>query len=64
MIGIELPEAGAGVEAARKALDLGLIALPAGPEGRVLELTPPAVLTPDQVKRGLEIVVEAVSSVV
>ncbi len=60
MIGIELPEPGAAVEAARRALALGLIALPAGPEGRVLELTPPAVLTPDQVNRGLEIVVDAV----
>ncbi|MDH3224378.1 MAG: aminotransferase class III-fold pyridoxal phosphate-dependent enzyme, partial [Gemmatimonadota bacterium] len=63
MIGVELPEPGAGVEAARNALAQGLIALPAGPEGRVLELTPPAVLTPDQVRRGLEIVVDAVTGV-
>lgn len=63
MIGIELSRAGGAVEAARIALTHGLITLPAGPEGRVLELTPPATLTGDQIDRGLEIVTLAVSTV-
>jgi 4-aminobutyrate aminotransferase-like enzyme len=48
------------VEAARIAQKRGLITLPAGPEGRVLELTPPAILTKDQVDYGLEVVIDAI----
>ena len=60
MIGIEGPDAGSGVEAARIAQERGLITLPAGPEGRVLELTPPAILTQDQVDYGVEVVIDAI----
>ena len=62
MIGIETAAPEGGVRAAQVALTRGLITLPAGPEGRVLELTPPALLTDDQVDRGLEIVVDAIAA--
>ncbi len=46
--GIELHEtsaAGGGAAWARRALGAGVLALPAGAQGEVLELLPPAVLT-------------------
>lgn len=56
LIGIELveadgitPRAGAGARVARRALGEGLILLPAGDEGHVVELTPPITLSSDQI---------------
>jgi 4-aminobutyrate aminotransferase-like enzyme len=43
--GVEAAAAGAAAAWARRALGAGIIALPAGTDGRVLELLPPAVLT-------------------
>lgn len=42
------PLAGAGARVAEKALGEGLLVLPAGPAGEVLELSPPLVLTESQ----------------
>jgi 4-aminobutyrate aminotransferase-like enzyme len=57
LIGIELVEAdgrtprvGAAVRVAEAALGEGLLLLPAGSEGHVVELTPPACLTREQVE--------------
>jgi len=56
LLGIELvevdgrtPKAGAGAEVARRALAEGLILLPAGDAGEVVELTPPITLSDEQV---------------
>lgn len=53
MIGIELTEAGeqefsGGAGAAARLLEQGLLLLPAGDRGEVLELTPPLVITREQ----------------
>ncbi len=48
MWGIELAAAGAAARWARRALAAGVLALPAGASGEVLELLPPAVLTSRQ----------------
>jgi 4-aminobutyrate aminotransferase-like enzyme len=44
LLGIELDEAGAGARAAAAALREGLLVLPAGEQGEVVELTPPALI--------------------
>ena len=62
MVGLELPTPGAGTRVSSAALEQGLIVLPAGPDGRVVELTPPATLTDEQLERGLQILLEAVAS--
>ena len=59
MLGVEL----GGQRAApvvRHALEHGLILLPAGERGQVVELTPPATLTEDELETGLAILVAAV----
>lgn len=45
-----------------RALDDGVIALPAGAAGDVVQITPPAVVPPDELRRGLEIIAAAVRS--
>ena len=65
MLGIELREraeesAAAGADVAERALERGLIVLPAGEGGDVVELTPPATLTPEELERGLEILVAVI----
>ena len=67
MIGIELargpdaePLVGAGARAARAALAEGVLALPAGEHGHVLELTPSVGLTDEQAAFAVEAVVRAV----
>ena len=65
MLGIELREraeepAAAGADVAGRALERGLIVLPAGEGGDVVELTPPATLTPEELERGLEILVAVI----
>ncbi len=60
MIGIDLRCPGMDAPAARvaaRALDRGLIVLPAGREANVVELTPPATISWLELERGLEILV-------
>ncbi len=61
LIGIELVEpdgrtaaSGAGVRAARRLLARGILALPAGDQGEVLEITPPVCMTDEQIEYALE----------
>jgi putrescine aminotransferase len=44
LLGIELDQAGAGARAAAAALREGLLVLPAGEQGEVVELTPSALI--------------------
>jgi 4-aminobutyrate aminotransferase-like enzyme len=53
----------AGVAVARAALDRGLIVLPAGPQGQVVELSPPAILTETQIQFAIQEVQAAVMAV-
>ncbi len=65
MLGVELDDEGGGAPGAvvaQRALELGLIAMPAGESGEVVELTPPAVLAHDELEEGLEILVRAIRS--
>lgn len=59
MIGIELA-GGEAARAARHALERGLILLPAGEHGEVIELTPPATLEHGELEEGLSILVDAI----
>ncbi len=67
MIGIELaddalvPLAGAAVRAAEAAMARGVLVLPAGAQGHVLEVTPPVSMTDAQVAFAIDAVVEAVT---
>ncbi len=67
MLGIELargpgaePVAGAGARAARLALGEGVLLLPAGEHGHVVELTPPVGLTAGQVALAVDVVSRSV----
>jgi 4-aminobutyrate aminotransferase-like enzyme len=60
LIGIELAAAGSAVAIAERALRAGLILLPAGERGEVLELAPPAVLTETQADHAVDAAVERV----
>ena len=66
MLGVELRQRGGGAapgaEAAARALEEGLIVLPAGAAGQVVELTPPATLTRREMERGLQILVGVIRS--
>jgi 4-aminobutyrate aminotransferase/(S)-3-amino-2-methylpropionate transaminase len=71
MIGIELargedrePLAGAAVRAAEEALARGVLVLPAGAHGHVLELTPAVDLTDEQVGTAVSVVADAVTRAV
>lgn len=59
MLGVEMRDA-SGPDVTRRALERGLIVLPAGERGEVVELTPPAILTRDELRAGLEILVAAI----
>ncbi len=59
-IGIDLGRPGAGVRGTEEALRRGLIVLPAGAHGEVLELSPPLVLSALQREVALERVVESI----
>lgn len=61
MLGVEM-SGNDGAEVARRALELGLVVLPAGARAEVVELTPPATLTRDELRGGLEILVAAIRS--
>jgi 4-aminobutyrate aminotransferase/(S)-3-amino-2-methylpropionate transaminase len=67
MLGIELargpgaePAVGAGARAARLALAEGVLVLPAGEHGHVLELTPPVGLTEEQERLAVDVVARSV----
>lgn len=66
MIGIEMahedgaPHTGAGVRAAEAALEHGVLVLPAGAQGHVLELTPAVDLTEEQVEVAVAVVTDVV----
>lgn len=54
---------GAGAKVAKAALRRGVIALPAGDDGHVLELTPPVGLTDAQMTHSVELLAEAIVEV-
>ena len=65
MLGVELRRragepAAVGAMVAERALERGLIVLPSGEGGDVVELTPPATLTPEELERGLQILVAVI----
>jgi 4-aminobutyrate aminotransferase-like enzyme len=63
-VGIETdhpPGGGGGVRATGAVLGRGLIVLPAGDLGEVLELSPPLVITQEQLTCGIEILVDQLS---
>ena len=67
MLGVELRvpgTAGMGPAAAvaKRALDHGLIVLPAGARSEVVELTPPATITEMELEAGLEVLVSAITA--
>ena len=66
MMGVELGrrEEGAAPAAAvaERALAMGLIVLPAGESGDVVELTPPATMARSELEKGFEILVRAIRS--
>lgn len=62
LLGIEL-EAGGGVKVAKEALRQGLLVLPAGDQGEVVELSPPATLTRQQERAAVEGLVRSIGTV-
>ena len=66
LIGVEVrdgsgaPREATGVAIAERLLAVGVLALPAGDTGAVIELSPPVVLTDDQVDFAINAVVRAV----
>ena len=60
LIGIQLAGAGAAAQVATRALAQGLIVLPAGERGDVLEIAPPATLAEVQLDHALDAVTEVV----
>ncbi len=67
LLGVELtvgddlaPASGMGAQVAEAALALGLLVLPAGAEGHVVELAPSVDLTEEQVECALDLLVQAV----
>lgn len=65
MLGVELRGHGGaapGAQVAARALERGLIVLPAGRSGEVVELTPPATLTRKELESGLRILAEVIRS--
>ena len=53
---------GVGSRIMREVLQLGVIVLPAGPRGDVIELTPPYVLSPEQATFALDVLEKALSA--
>lgn len=60
LIGIELAAAGSGAAVSERALDAGLITLPAGSRSEVLQLLPPAVLSEAQAEHAVRALVKCV----
>lgn len=64
MLGVELDgPAGVAAQVAERCVDQGLIVLPAGADGRVVELTPPATIWTEELEEGVEALAAAVRSV-
>ena len=63
LIGIDTDRPGAGASIASAALARGLLVLPAGPDGEVVEIAPPAVLSEAQADFGVECLVDVVRTV-
>ncbi len=66
LIGVQLMgvSPGTGVEVAKEALRNGVILLPAGPTGDVVELAPPVSISDDQLEVGVAVTVEAIRTAV
>jgi 4-aminobutyrate aminotransferase-like enzyme len=66
LLGIELASGGPApaARAAVEALELGVIVLPAGDRGQVVELTPAVALTDQQADHAVEVLVKAIGAVV
>jgi 4-aminobutyrate aminotransferase/(S)-3-amino-2-methylpropionate transaminase len=62
LIGVQLTgvSPGTGVEVAKEALRNGVILLPAGPTGDVVELAPPVSIADDQLEVGVAVTVQAI----
>ncbi len=60
LVGIELARPGAGSIVAARSLAHGVLALPAGERGRVIELTPAATLSRELMDQALDLLVRAV----
>lgn len=60
LLGVELAPDGAAAAVAMRALERGLIVLPAGDRGEVLEIAPPATLTEAQADHAIDAVTELV----
>ena len=63
LIGIDTGRPGAGASIAAEALKRGLLVLPAGPDGEVVEVVPPAVLSEAQADFGVECLIDTVQTV-
>ncbi len=61
-VGIALEGEGAGVRVAEEALRRGVLVLPAGDRGEVVQLSPPLVITEDQIDAACRILDEAVAA--
>jgi 4-aminobutyrate aminotransferase-like enzyme len=62
MWGVQLDDAAAVERLVKKALTLGVIALPTGPQGDVLSITPPLVISESQLHRALDILEQALTA--
>lgn len=58
MWGLQLPDAGAAERTVKRALSRGVILLQAGPQGDVLSLTPPLVISEPALARALDLIEE------
>jgi 4-aminobutyrate aminotransferase/(S)-3-amino-2-methylpropionate transaminase len=63
LLGIDLGESGAGARVALAALRRGVIVLPAGDDGQVVELTPAVTLTDEQVDGAVDALADAIGEV-
>lgn len=71
LLGIELatgeertPATGMGAQVAEAALSLGVLVLPAGAQGHVVELAPPVDLTDEQVECAVDVLAQAIRGAV
>ncbi|MDX1502217.1 MAG: aspartate aminotransferase family protein [Thermoanaerobaculia bacterium] len=62
--GVELASSAAAKTVARRALVRGLLLLAGGPQGRVVQIAPPLVVTDEQLDGGLAILEEALAAAV
>jgi 4-aminobutyrate aminotransferase/(S)-3-amino-2-methylpropionate transaminase len=64
LLGVDLGESGAGARVAMAALRRGLIVLPAGDHGQVVEITPAVTLTNEQLDGAVDALAGAIGEVV